>query len=370
MRRFLLLLAIALPCIAADSNDTMHRATLARTGEFSTTALTTAPTLDWEVNLPQTILGEPVLTSTHLFVATNSGTLYKYDLSGNLVWSRQISNRALMTPSVVEADNHLFVSCADCKLYAVHLGNGTVLWEYATNGSLLGTPVVDNGMVYVGSADKGLYALDTSTGTLQWSFTAGSSIISSVALDGGKLFFVAQDRSVYAVDVTTHNQVWKKTVNQLNSKATPAVLGTSVYVNAGQSLVALDVSDGSVVSGFNPTVGGVVRYSPTVAGGNVYVGVSTASGEVVRAFDATTGATEWSFTLGGPIQKSPTAAGTVLYVSDSQPNTLTQVIALDQASGVEQWSPYAGKIGFTCSPIPNQGKLYVVDGYQRLLCLN
>jgi len=53
----------------------------------------------------------------------------------------------------------------DGNLYAVDAEKGSVLWRYSTDGKVITSPLVKNGIVYFGSADSFFYALKARTGT-------------------------------------------------------------------------------------------------------------------------------------------------------------------------------------------------------------
>ena len=48
----------------------------------------------------------------------------------------------------------------DNNLYALHAAKGTLLWKFATDGGLCGTPVPHGDLVIFGSEDHTVYALD------------------------------------------------------------------------------------------------------------------------------------------------------------------------------------------------------------------
>src|SRR3954452_20711184 len=60
-----------------------------------------------------------------------------------------------------------------------------VKWKFHTQGGVLSSPAVVNGVVYVGSEDGNLYAVDQESGALKWKFPTGSRVRSSPAVDGG-----------------------------------------------------------------------------------------------------------------------------------------------------------------------------------------
>src|SRR6185437_15416845 len=47
--------------------------------------------------------------------------------------------------------------------------NGTK-WTFKTDGPIIGSPAVSDGVVYIGSTDGNLYAVDQETGKQKWKF--------------------------------------------------------------------------------------------------------------------------------------------------------------------------------------------------------
>jgi outer membrane protein assembly factor BamB len=58
--------------------------------------------------------------------------------------------------------------------------NNTVMWSFAGDGQLAGSPIVVNQYVFIGSASGNLYALDGSTGQQMWQVSLGSAIDATV----------------------------------------------------------------------------------------------------------------------------------------------------------------------------------------------
>jgi eukaryotic-like serine/threonine-protein kinase len=73
-----------------------------------------------------------------------------------------------------------------------------VKWKFQTNGRVISSPAVEDGLVYVGSMDKNLYAVDQQTGALKWKFAAEGPVGSSPALAGGIVYFASDDGKFYA----------------------------------------------------------------------------------------------------------------------------------------------------------------------------
>jgi eukaryotic-like serine/threonine-protein kinase len=80
----------------------------------------------------------------------------------------------------------------------LHFSN--IKWKFHTDGSVISSPAIANGIVYVGSTDHNLYAVDVERGTLRWKFKTGSRVTSSPAVSGGLVYFESYDGNFYAVD--------------------------------------------------------------------------------------------------------------------------------------------------------------------------
>jgi outer membrane protein assembly factor BamB len=47
----------------------------------------------------------------------------------------------------------------DGFVYCLDAGTGSLLWKFQTNGPIVSTPAVQDGIVYIGSMDHQVYAL-------------------------------------------------------------------------------------------------------------------------------------------------------------------------------------------------------------------
>jgi outer membrane protein assembly factor BamB len=123
------------------------------------------------------------------------------------------------------------------------------LWKRADIGTFNASPIVNNGIVYIGSENGTFYALNTVTGATIWSRTftiancldTGFVSSATVAMTGGVLtvYVGAPDHYLYALRASDGSTIWRHLIGK----------ATNVYYNWS---------------------------SPTVSGGFVYYGVSTA----------------------------------------------------------------------------------------------
>ena len=115
--------------------------------------------------------------------------------------------------------------------------NLTLAWKFTTNGSVISSPSVANGIVYVGSQDKNIYALGAWSGNLIWKFTTQDAMISSPAIANGKVYTGGDDGYVYCLDAYTGALNWKTFVNgDLPYTYGSFVLKSSPAVSGRQSL--------------------------------------------------------------------------------------------------------------------------------------
>jgi len=135
-------------------------------------------------------------------------------------------------------------------------------------------------------------------------------------------------------------------------KSSPTVADGTVFVGSvDNSVYALDAANGGVQWTYK--TGESVNSSPTVAGGTVFVGSEDNS---VYALDAGSGEVEWAFTQpSGSVNSSPTVVGGTVYVG-SRDKTL---YALDAATGEQEWAFTQPLGSVDSSPTVVDGTVYV-----------
>jgi len=222
--------------------------------------------------------------------------------------------------------------------HGVYRGGGPTLlglaWRAPTDGDVVSSPAIANGVVYVGSGDGFLYALDVTTGARRWRYDAGSPVSSSPAVGGGLVFATARDGSIFAVDAARGTRRWRLTTGADlplpwghesgdHFLSSPAYIDGRVVVGAGDGGVyAIDAATGR--RQWRAQTDGRVRASPAVADGRVYAGSYDGR---VYCYDLTSGALRWRYETEGvtlksgsfgfdrrSIQSSPAVDNGVVYV--------------------------------------------------------
>jgi outer membrane protein assembly factor BamB len=276
--------------------------------------------------------------------------------------------------------------------------NMELKWKFNTGGAVGSSATIVNGVVYVGSGDKNIYAIDANTGSKIWSFTTGYYVRSSQAVVDGKVYTGADDGNIYCLNAVTGAQLWKTPAGgiQIYHKAdrvpvirsSPIVTGGRVYVGSlDNNTYCLDANTGNVI--WKCPMGGQVTATPVViANDGLYITAATSPpNATLYKLNADTGALIWK--LGIPIAgltdgilpwyfpdiPSPTVAAGMVF----QPDDEYYVYGINATTGVFQWryTTHASMAGdLLVSSIAQQGsalyaegKVYVPDNV-RLTCLD
>jgi outer membrane protein assembly factor BamB len=102
--------------------------------------------------------------------------------------------------------------------YSTATGPSTnqTLWVFNTNGWVLSSPAVANGIVYFTSSDKGyfhtsnnnIYAVNAKDGSKIWNYSVSAKIYTSPAVADGMVFFGSDNKAIYALNATTGAYIW------------------------------------------------------------------------------------------------------------------------------------------------------------------
>lgn len=260
--------------------------------------------------------------------------------------------------------------------------NLTVAWKFTTNGAVISSPSVADGIVYFGSQDKNIYAVGAWSGKLIWNFTTQGAIESSPAVANGKVYTGGDDGYVYCLDAYTGALLWHTFVNgdlpftyaSIVLKSSPAVVGDRVYVGSLDGyLYALDANNGNIV--WRTQTEGQIASSPAVADGAVYFTSEEPTAGALYKLDANNGAVIWKqempyeyqFTGGTEMLGSPSVAAGMVFTSSN----LRTYYAINAATGDVVWTytdPAAIEF-IISSPIYVNGELFIIDKF-NIACVN
>ena len=260
--------------------------------------------------------------------------------------------------------------------------NFTVAWKFTTNGSVISSPSVEDGIVYFGSQDKNIYAIGAWSGNLIWNFTTQGAIESSAAVANGKVYTGGDDGYVYCLDAYTGTLIWRTFVNgdlpftfaSIVLKSSPAVVGDRVYIGSLDNyLYALDANNGDIA--WRTKTEGQITSSPAVADGAVYFTSEEPTIGALYKLDAKNGDVIWKqqlpyehqFTGGTQMMGSPSVADGMVFTSSN----LRSYYGINATTGDIVWTftdPVAMEF-IISSPIYVKGELFIIDKF-NIACVN
>lgn len=212
-----------------------------------------------------------------------------------------------------------------------------IKWKFHTNGRVISSPAVVDGVAYVGSTDCNLYAIDVISGVQKWKFETKGWVVSSPAVTAGTVYFESYDSNFYAVDATTGQLKWK------------FATGGERHYTATHMHYLQPAAEAM------PDPWDFYLSSPSVWNGTVYFGSGDKN---VYALDAKSGTLQWKFPTGDVVHSSPAIADGVLYIGGWD----TYLYALDASSGKEKWRFKTGDDPDAHNHVGNQSSPAVVDG--------
>ena len=277
----------------------------------------------WRFQAGGPIYGAPAVAAGVVYVGSADRRIYGLDLvSGALRWVFAARDAISTTPAV--AGDLVYVGAEDRTLYALDRRNGSLRWRFRAADAIAGSPQVAGGLVLFGADDGAFYALDAHDGALRWAYVADDAIVAAAAISGELVYIAARDGTltavrlassqpngevvwqydaaapltaapvstgtlvvvaveetgeVRAVDAADGREIWRQSTHKTLYGA-PLVQGAQVFVNGGDTLLALALADGRVVRRWS--LGAEAAYTtPGGDGREVFIGQRSG---VLRAF--------------------------------------------------------------------------------------
>jgi outer membrane protein assembly factor BamB len=254
----------------------------------------------------ESIVGGIATAQGRLFFGCSDGKVYALDAAtGDKLWeSAATGDKIWGTPAFLEQtvyigstgetvnQDTLFIGSFDKKVYALNPDDGTVKWEYATEGSVIATPLVFNSTVYIGSFDRNLYALNASDGTLKWKFSGNNWFWAQPAVWNGVIYAGCLDGFVYALNADTGVEVARFDLGSPVASQPVVVADSVIFANTKGVIYSINTSTNEIktLTDLKKTVNGPL----TAYGEIVYVHTQD---QMLQRINAVTGASLISISL-------------------------------------------------------------------------
>lgn len=380
----------------------------------------------WSFSQPQQVVASPIVVGKTLYFATSgSGTVYAINASsGVALWSRvlgdstqEIRQTPLYDNGLLLVGTHNFGAPVNgvyppepSTFYALNATNGNTVWSANVQGTIRGSPIVANGVVYVPVAggdlpwclQGGISAFNERTGQPLWRFNVdptpsdGGSVWGAVAFDGSRLYFGTGNtcatspltaNAIVSINPSGGSLIWQlNTAPQIPDLdvGSGVLLANDMAIALGKNgiLYFVDASSGAVLHEVNlQTAYAQGGFStPVTDGTTIVVGTAaqasttsttrsrtdeepaffgriraaSSSGGRLMAFDFNS-SQKWSITTQNPVHSTAAISNGVVFAA-----TDTQLRAIDLNSGQTLWQ-YDTGVQLDASPAIDASGVYIID---------
>lgn len=260
----------------------------------------------WQARTGGALRARPLLDAGEILLPSDDGQLYAFDAAnGRERWRLRLQEQPVqrIPPGQKGARFDRFAAAAavqgELLLTASHAGRLAAWdrrtraprWQLEIGHSLLGTPVVADGLVLVGAFDGTVRAIELASGRERWRFATGEAVVSRVWVENGLAIVGSRSYELFAIRLLDGSEAWRR--YHWFSWVESAVNGRGdgrIYVGSsdGAHLSSLDAASGRLR--WRHDVAGWAWGQPAVDARRVAIGTAALGGYTVGH-----GASIWSF---------------------------------------------------------------------------
>ena len=268
----------------------------------------------WKFATGKPIKARPAVIGDAVYVASDSGYLYKLDKArGKQRWRARIGtgSPARIPPtqeksrwdrygsSVVADDERLYVASRDKNLYALDIATGRQRWRITANDMMTATPVRYRDLLLFAAFDGKVQAVTVQDGKVRWTYDAKLAVAGDLVVADDRVFVGSRTYDLIALNAADGKQLWKHYYWFSWIESPPVVRDHVVYTGSSDAIgvFAINVADGTLR--WKTTVPGWAWARPAVDSGMVVAGTvgygtfpGVRSGSLV-AMDRASGAIRW-----------------------------------------------------------------------------
>ena len=217
----------------------------------------------WKFDTGKPIRAQPIVIAKHVYVASDSGYLYKLRRdTGTEVWRARIDNGSepriptsdektrwdRYASSVVSDGKRLFIASRDKNLYALDIKNGRELWRVAAADIMTATPALHKDLVIFAAFDGKVQAVSARDGAVRWTYDAKLGIAGDVVVTGDRVLVGSRSYDLIALDASTGKELWKHYYWFSWIESPPVVRDGVIYTGSSDALnvYAINLADGSL----------------------------------------------------------------------------------------------------------------------------
>lgn len=196
------------------------------------------------------IVGNAVIADETIYVSSSDGKVYALDTSDfTLKWnSEQLADKLWTSPAVV--GDTLYISTLDGHIYALSAEGGELLdWSFKAQTGLASAPVVYGDVIYAGSFDNNLYAVRIGDSEPLWKVAGDKWFWAAPLVSDGVVYAGCLDGKLYAIGAETGEELWHFQTMDARGRRVPIVSspvlmeGLLIVVDEAGTVYVLDLTE-------------------------------------------------------------------------------------------------------------------------------
>lgn len=244
-------------------------------------------------------VASPLVINDSILAPASDGVLYVLSMTGTKLWEYKAQDALWTRPA---SDGELvFQPGLDHFLYALRLTDGSLVWKKDLESSLVSAPTLgENGTLFISTLNGDVLSINTKDGNINWQFATQGNLWSSPLVQDNTVFVGNSTREktgkVFAISTVDGSKIWEQDAG--SSIVGGGVLlpekNLVVFSTEGGSLFAWSLTDGKAE--WTQAIGGKLYSAPVIAGDNIVVAVTQGDNKILQAvtFD---GQISWPFAL-------------------------------------------------------------------------
>jgi outer membrane protein assembly factor BamB len=217
----------------------------------------------WKIATGKPIRAQPKVIGGHVYVASDSGYLYKLDLNTGIgQWDVRIdagsepripSNQEKTRwdrygSSVMSDGRHLYIASRDKHLYALDIKSGRQLWRVAADDIMTATPALFGDLVIFADYAGKVRAVSASNGSLRWTYDAKLAVPGDIVIANDRVLVGSRSYDLIALDAASGKELWKSYRWFSWIESPPVVRDGVLYTGSSDAtnVYAINLADGSL----------------------------------------------------------------------------------------------------------------------------
>jgi len=178
----------------------------------------------WRIETNAAVSATPALDDlNNIYITNEDGQLLKINddgTTGNVMWTYESGTAIVDSSPILDSEYNIYFGCTDGRVYSVN-NNGQLNWMSDEFGMIRSTGALAEfddiqSRIYIGSDDCKLYALSIDDGSILWHYTAESAIVCPILYENGKIYFgtvngeilVINDPNISTGTIFRNTSIW------------------------------------------------------------------------------------------------------------------------------------------------------------------